>query len=198
MESTHTDHASAPQGIVELSAQDRAAMVAHLEHLSDDDLALRFMTSGRPTPDQIGLAVDRMIALAGRGNAVNIGVRDPKQGGLVMLGIYGVEAGSDGTTAEIALSVLPQVRSQGLTRQLLQWSVTRALRDKVKWIALYFNPANERVRALVQKLGLQTITKQGESFARVDVERAGANIVSLIDRLQQLLDATHDIAAAKL
>jgi len=186
--------------IVTLGEPDRAAMLAHLQGLSAQDLALRFLQAYRP--DQAGGLVERMLERGRAGRALNFGVRDPAHGGLLVMGMLApyVPAGATAdSAAELSLSVAPAARGRGYTRVVIAWALERARSEGRQRLTLYFSEANERIRKVVGDLRLPVVVTAGRGVVHIDLDAKDAGAASPADeQLRQLFEAAWESAASRL
>ena len=184
-----TGQASAPvTTFVDLTLDDLAAVVVHIQSLDEADQRLRF---GHPVKDaehaeKIARRLLQMTTV--------FGLWDAAHERLLVLGSYG-KATLASDAIEAAASALPEARG-GMSQRMANWLYPRVVAQGHKRIEWNFYADNALVMAIAKKQGMKVDCRQGECVACFDLQPTANAIGHWLESLDQLLEAVRDASHA--
>lgn len=174
---------------VELGAGDRAAIVAHIESLTEADYELRF--GRRRSPEGIQSTASGLIQKASL-----FGLWDAGHTRLLVLGSYArVTSATTPDTVELSLSALPEIRG-GVGQRVANWLQSRFVAQGFKRVELSFYASNQPVVQLASQMGMKVTYSMGHGVAHLDLKPTADAIHDWLDRLDQLLEAVRNAPAS--
>src|SRR5215203_2780227 len=153
--------------IAQLGPHHRARVLQHLRALSPADLWLRF---GYVVTDE---ALQRYVRQLHFARDAVFGIFDDGAR-LVAVGHLGFEKTNHSKTAELGISVLPDMRRQGLGLRLLQRAASHARNRGATRLMMTYVPENEALKNLAQRAGMEFIHNHDEPRAYLELEPPSA------------------------